>query len=64
MLGYFFIKYNIDERWMRALIEMDLTEASSKLCSENNYLTSLTFRQGDQVEEHFEEILSEMELVY
>ena len=49
---------------MRALIEMDLTEASSKLCSENNYLTSLTFRQGDQVEEHFEEILSEMELVY
>ncbi|MCL0044986.1 radical SAM protein [Nitrospinaceae bacterium] len=63
-LGTFFIKYNIDERWMRALIEMDLTEASSKLCSENNYLTSLTFRQGDQVEEHFEEILSEMKLVY
>ena len=63
-LGTFFIKHNIDERWMRALIEMDLTDAASKLCSENNYLTSLTFRQGDQIEEKFEEILSDMTLVY
>jgi len=59
-----FIKYNMSERWMRALIDMDITEESSKQLSECQYLESLIFRLGDEIEEHFDEILEGMNFKY
>ena len=59
-----FIKYNMSERWMRALMDMSLTEKSSKQLSECQYLESLTFRLGDDIEEHFDEILEGMNFKY
>ena len=63
-LATMFIKYNMSERWMRALMDMSLTEESSKQLSECLYLESLTFRLGDDIEEHFDEILEGMNFKY
>ena len=63
-LATMFIKYNMSERWMRALMDMNLTEESSKQLSECQYLESLTFRLGDDIEEHFDEILEGMNFKY
>ena len=59
-----FIKYNMSERWMRALMDMEITEDASKQLSECQYLESLTFRLGDDVEENFSEILEGMAFKY
>ncbi|MBF0328710.1 MAG: cobalamin-dependent protein [Nitrospirae bacterium] len=56
-LGTFFIKYNIDEQWIRSLIDIELTDKASKSISESNYLESLIFRQGDHVKEEFSNLL-------
>ncbi len=63
-LATMFIKYNMSERWMRALMDMDLTEDSSKLLSECQYLESLTFRLGEGIEDQFDEILESMDFKY
>ena len=63
-LATMFIKYNMSERWMRALMDMNLTDESSKQLSECQYLESLTFRLGDDIEEHFDEILEGMNFKY
>jgi len=63
-LATMFIKYNMSERWMRALMDMNLTEESSKQLSECQYLESLTFRLGDDIEEHFDDILEGMNFKY
>jgi radical SAM superfamily enzyme YgiQ (UPF0313 family) len=52
-----FIKYDMSERWMRALMDMDLTDSSSKQLSECQYLESLVFRLGSGIEEEFDDIL-------
>ena len=59
-LATFFIKYNIEERWMRALIDVDIPLDASKGISQNNYLEALTARMGGKAEEDFEETLSYM----
>jgi len=59
-LATFFIKYNVDEHWMRALIEMDLPQAASLAISQTNYLESLMFRQGNNAENSFEKSLDYM----
>ena len=59
-----FIKYDISERWMRALIDMDLNETSSKQLSECQYLESLKFRLGEKIENEFDEILKGMHFKY
>lgn len=63
-LSTFFIKYGIDERWIRSLIQLDLTEESSRAISECNYLESLVFRQGEKVRNEFDLILSNTPLSY
>ena len=63
-LATMFIKYNMSERWMRALMDTNLTEESSKQLSECQYLESLTFRLGDDIEEHFDDILEGMNFKY
>ncbi|EKD41150.1 MAG: Radical SAM protein [uncultured bacterium] len=59
-LASMFIKYNIDERWMRALIKVDIPEEASKLMSQNCYLEALVARQGEAAKESFEEVLTNM----
>ena len=54
----------MSERWMRALMDMDLTEDSSKQLSECQYLESLTFRLGEGIEDQFDEILESMNFKY
>jgi coproporphyrinogen III oxidase-like Fe-S oxidoreductase len=56
-LAAFFVKYNVEERWMRALIEMDLNDAASKRISESTYYESLRVKLGDQVDQEFEKIM-------
>ena len=59
-----FIKYNMSERWMRALMDTEITEESSKQLSECQYLESLMFRLGEDVEEEFDDILEGMNFKY
>tara|TARA_B100000749_G_scaffold30429_1_gene21186 strand:- start:96 stop:776 length:681 start_codon:yes stop_codon:yes gene_type:complete len=59
-----FIKYDMSERWMRALLDVDLNDSSSKQFSECQYLESLKFRLGDKIEEEFDNILKGINLKY
>jgi radical SAM superfamily enzyme YgiQ (UPF0313 family) len=60
-----FVKYNINERWMRALIDMNITPSASKGLSKCQYLESLIFRLGkDTAEKEFEKIITEMDFKY
>jgi len=59
-----FVKHNIDERWMRALIDMELTESASRQLSECSYLESLIFRLGEGARNDFDKILKGMHFRY
>ena len=59
-----FIKYDMSERWMKALIDLDLTNSASKQLSECQYLESLVFRLGHKVEKEFDNILEGMHFKY
>jgi len=59
-----FIKYDMNEQWMRALIDVDLNDSSLKQLSECQYLESLKFRLGGKVENEFDEILGGMHFKY
>jgi hypothetical protein len=63
-LAAFFVKYNVEERWMRALIEMDLNDAASKRISESTYYESLRVKLGDQVDQEFDKILANTRFRY
>ena len=63
-LATMFIKYDMNERWMRALMDMDLNESSSKQLSECQYLESLVFRLGNNIEHEFNDILKGMNFKY
>jgi len=59
-----FVKYNVSEFWMRAFINMDLTNEASKQLSECQYMESLVFRNGKITDDEFEEIISGMNFKY
>ena len=60
-----FINYQMDERWMRALIDMDLNESASKQLSESGYYESLMFRMGKKfVEKEFDNIMKGINFQY
>ena len=63
-LAAFFVKYNVDERWMRALIEMDLSDSASKRIAESTYYESLRFQLGDQIDQEFDAIMAETRFRY
>ena len=63
-LAAFFVKYNVDERWMRALIEMDLNDVAAKRIGESTYFESLRFRLGDQIDQEFDKILQNTKFRY
>ena len=64
-LASFFVKYNVDERWMRALIELDLNQTASQRIGESVYYESLHFRHGDQINQNeFAQILANTKFRY
>jgi radical SAM superfamily enzyme YgiQ (UPF0313 family) len=60
----FFVKYNVEERWIRAFMEMEMVPEASRKFSENNYLEALLFRHGPQAAGYFDEILAKVDLQY
>lgn len=63
-MGTFFVKHNVDERWMRAFMDLELTKEASRQLSECTYLESLTFRLGEGARKDFDSILADMHFRY
>lgn len=63
-LAAFFVRYNVEDRWMRALIEMDLNDGAAKRIAESIYYESLRFRLGDQIDQEFGKILQNTKFRY
>jgi hypothetical protein len=63
-LATFFVKYSIDERWMRALINVDLSDITSQTLSMERYYECVVDRLGDKGKEIFNDIQRGMKLVY
>jgi radical SAM superfamily enzyme YgiQ (UPF0313 family) len=63
-LAAFFVKYNVDERWIRTLIEIDLNDTASRRISESTYYESLRFKLGDQIDQEFDKILANTKFRY
>lgn len=63
-LSTMFVKYGIEERWMRALIDIDIDESVSRRLSTARYYECVTDRLREQGEEMFSSILGTMNLRY
>lgn len=63
-LGTLFVKYNIDERWMRALINIDFDDETSRQLSMVRYYECVTDRLKKKGEQIFSDILATMKLRY
>jgi hypothetical protein len=63
-LATFFVKYNIDERWMRILISADFPDETSQSISMGKYYECVVDRLGDRGKELFHEIQRGMKLVF
>jgi radical SAM superfamily enzyme YgiQ (UPF0313 family) len=63
-LTTFFVKYGINEHWIRSIIDMQPTEQSALGLSKCQYLESLIFRNGPEIEKEFDQILSQMDFKY
>ena len=63
-LGTLFIKYNIDERWIRALINIDFDDETSRHLSMVRYYECVTDRLKEKGEQIFNDILATMKLRY
>jgi len=63
-LATMFVKNNIEEHWMRALIEADMTKTGSKKLSESQYYETLKFRLGNKGVENFDKILAGIDFKY
>ncbi|MFC2140419.1 B12-binding domain-containing radical SAM protein [Candidatus Auribacterota bacterium] len=63
-LATFFVKYNINENWMRALIDIDFDEETSKALSILRYYECITDRLKAKGKELFNEIIQGMKLKF
>jgi hypothetical protein len=63
-LATMFVKYNIDERWMRALLDVDFDDEASKKLSITRYHDCVIDRYGENGEEVFDKIIAETRLRY
>jgi len=59
-----FVKYNIDEHWIRALLDVDFNDAASKQLSVTRYRDCVIDRYGEKGEELFTKIIAETKLRY
>lgn len=63
-LATFFVKYNIDERWMRVLLDIDFSERTSQALSMERYYECVVDRLGEKGKQIFEDIQRGTKLVY
>lgn len=63
-LATFFVKYHIDERWMRIFIAVDFPENTSQALSMERYYECVVDRLGTKGIELFNDIKRGMKLVY
>lgn len=63
-MATFFVKYRIDENWMRILINVDFPETTSQALSMQRYYECVVDRLGDKGKEIFRDIQRGMKLVY
>ena len=63
-LGTFFVKYDVSERWIRTLIDIDFDDKTSQKLSLNRYYECVTDRLGEQGKQIFGDILETMKLTY
>jgi hypothetical protein len=63
-LATLFVKYVVDERWMRILIDVDLSDDTSQALSLERYRECVIDRLGGKGQELFDEIVRGMNLVY
>ena len=63
-LATFFVKYNIDEGWMRALLDIDFSPHASQSLSMQRYYECVVDRLGDKGKRIFSDIQGGMKLVY
>lgn len=63
-LATFFVKYNIDERWMKALLDIDFSENTSQSLSMERYYECVVDRLGETGKEIFSDIQRGMKLVH
>ncbi len=63
-LGTFFVKYNIDEMWMKILINVDFSDETSQAISMGKYYECVVDRLGDEGKVIFDEIRRGMKLVF
>lgn len=63
-LATLFVKYGIDEKWMRALIDIDFDDQTSRHLSMVRYYECVTDRLKEKGEQIFNDILSSMHLKY
>lgn len=63
-LATFFVKYNIDERWMRVLIDIDFSESASQNLSMERYYECVVDRLGEKGKKLFSDIKAGMKLVH
>ncbi|MBW1854627.1 MAG: cobalamin-dependent protein [Deltaproteobacteria bacterium] len=61
-LATLFVKYGIDERWMRVLIDIDFDDQTSRYLSAVRYYECVTDRLGERGEQIFNDILKSMHL--
>ena len=62
--GTLFVKHNVDEQWMRALIDVEFDEETSRRLSMVRYHDCVVDRLGNKGEQIFRDILSGMKLRY
>lgn len=63
-LATLFVKYNISEKWMRALIDIDIDDETSKVLSTVRYFECVNDRQKEKKEEMFKKIMQTTNIRY
>jgi len=63
-LATFFVKYNVDEMWMRILLNVDFSDETSQAISMGKYYECVVDRLGDKGKEIFDDIRRGMKLVF
>lgn len=63
-LATFFVKYNVDEMWMRILLNVDFSDETSQAISMGKYYECVVDRLGDQGKIIFDDIRRGMKLVF
>jgi hypothetical protein len=61
-LATMFVKYNVEERWMRALIDIDINELTSRNLSMTRYYECIIDRLNEKGDKIFNDVIQTMKL--